>query len=248
LIGYAFGLTLLYRLSLNRVWEGILEPRMVVGGGVGRFTAGFGGVILALVLKDLRLVFRKTSMLAGLLIPLYFILPQLFMVLRSGSFPKELVIGLLALVSLISTVNADILLRVEGREIEFLRTLPLRKRQFAMGKAISMSVIPVAFSTILVFLGAYFDTLALTFLPHALLMPFNVSLMTMAYLFRYEGDNIGIPERGLLKTIFLLLMNGALVGTIILPLFLLPFLQGLSVSLVIAMVALIAVIAGLQRF
>ncbi len=218
LVAYAFVFLLLYRFSINRVWKGVLEPKMVVESRPKSFTVGFGGPILALAIKDLRLVFRKTSMIAGLLIPLYFILPQIFMVVRDGNFPKELVISMIAIISFFSTINADILLRVEGKEIDFLRILPVKKTQFILGKAISMSVLPIVFSIILVCLGFYFDRIALTFLPHAFLMPLDVSLLTMIYLFHYKGEEIGIPEKSLLKTILILTINGIFVGIVTLPL------------------------------
>ena len=195
LVANAFVFLLLYSFFINRVWKGVLEPKMVVESRPKSFTVGFGGSTLALAIKDLRLVFRKTSMIAGLLIPLYFILPQIFMVVRDGNFPKELVIGMMAIVSFFSTINADILLRVEGKEIDFLRILPVKKTQFILGKAISMSVLPIVFSIILVFLGFYFDRIALIFLPHAFLMPFDVSLLTMIYLFHYKGEEIGFQGR-----------------------------------------------------
>ncbi|MBO8183376.1 MAG: hypothetical protein H0Z28_11395 [Archaeoglobus sp.] len=247
LVAYAFVFLLLYRFSINRVWKGVLEPKMVVESRPKSFSVGFGGPILALAIKDLRLVFRKTSMIAGLLIPLYFILPQIFMVVRDGNFPKELVIGMIAVVSFFSTINADILLRVEGKEIDFLRILPVKKSQFILGKAISMSVLPVVFSVALVCLGFYFDRIALIFLPHAFLMPFDVSLLSMIYLFHYKGEEIGIPEKNLLNTIVTLAINGIFVGTITLPLFLISFPIGFAISLLIAVVSFVVMLWRIRK-
>jgi hypothetical protein len=75
-----------------------------------------------------------------------------------------------------------------------------------------MSVLPVVFSIILVCLGFYFDRIALIFLPHAFLMPFDVSLLTMIYLSHYKEEEIGIPEKDLPRTIFLFIMNGFWMG------------------------------------
>ncbi len=247
LVAYAFVFLLLYRFSINRVWKGILEPKVIIESRPESFTAGFGGSTLALAIKDLRLVFRKTSMIAGLLIPLYFILPQIFMIVRNGNFPKELVISMIAIISFFSTVNADILLRVEGKEIDFLRILPVKKSQFILGKAISMSALPIVFSIILVCLGFYFDRIALIFLPHAFLMPFDVSLLTMIYLFHYKGEEIGIPEKDLLRTIILLIINGILVGAIAVPAFSIPFPNGFAISLAAAVIAFVAMIGKVLK-
>jgi hypothetical protein len=246
LVAYAFVFLPLYRFSINRVWKGMLEPKMIIESRPESFTSDFGGPILALAIKDLRLVFRKTSMIAGLLIPLYFILPQIFMVVRDGNFPKELVISMIAIISFFSTINADILLRVEGKEIDFLRILPVKKTQFILGKAISMSVLPIVFSNILVCLGFYFDRIALIFLPHAFLMPFDVSLLTMIYLFHYKEEEIGIPEKDLPRTIFLFIMNGILVGAIIVPAFLIPSPNGFVISLAAAVIAFVVMMSKVK--
>jgi len=246
LVAYAFVFLLLYRFFINRVWKGILEPKVIIEGSPRSFTAGFGGSTLALAIKDLRLVFRKTSMIAGLLIPLYFILPPVFMMVRNGNFPKELVIGMMAIISFFSTVNADILLRVEGKEIDFLRILPVKKSQFILGKAISMSTLPIIFSIILICLGFYFDRIALIFLPHAFLMPLDVSLLTMIYLFHYKGEEIGIPGKDLLRTIVLLIINGILVGAFAVPAFSIPFPNGFAISLAAAVIAFVAMMGKVK--
>ena len=241
LAAYTSAFLILYHFSLNRAWRSLLEPPKVESEAT-KFAAGFGGVILALAIKDLRLIFRKGSALAGMLIPLYFILPQLFMILRTGSFPKELVIVMIAVISFFSSINADILLRIEGREIDFLRTLPLDKRKFGLAKAVSMFSLPAVFSAAIVFIGAYFDRGALLFLAHAFLMPFDVSLLSTIYLFHYEGEEIGIPEKGLLDTLLILAIDAMLVGIISLPLVLIPFPGGFALSLLIAIAALVAMV------
>jgi hypothetical protein len=246
LVAYASVFLLLYRYSLNIVWAAIIEPKAIVGGRPENFTASLGGTIIAFAIKDLRLVFRKTSMVAGLLIPLYFILPQIFMIVRTGSFPKELAVGMLAIVSFLSTINAEILLRVEGREIDFLRILPIKKNQFIMGKAISMSALPVVFSIILICIELLFDRNAFILFPHALLMPFNVSLLTMIVLFHYKGEDIGIPRKGYLKTFLILGINGILVGAVTLPVLLIPFPKGFVISLCVAATAF-GVMTGMLR-
>jgi len=153
---------------------------------------------------------------------------------------------MISIISFFSAVNAEILLRAEGKEIDFLKTLPIDKKKFGLGKAVSMTFLPAIFSAAIVFLGAYFDISALLFLPHAFLVPFNVSMLTIIYLFRYEGEDIGIPQKGLLGTILILAINGMLVGAISLPLAFIPNPGGYAVSLIVAITALVAMI-GMWR-
>ena len=230
----------LYRYTVNRVWRDLLEPRIVFERGDSRgFTAGSGGTILALVIKDLKLVFRKTSMAVGFLIPLYVILPQVFFAIKSGHFSEELVISLIAIISFFSTLDVDTILRAEGKEIDFLRTLPVTKAQFVLSKSLSASVVSVISSTAIVCLGIYFDRTNVLFLPHAFLLPVEVSLLTMLFLFNYEGEEIGIPEKSLIKSIALFIINGILLGIILVPAFLIPFPEGVAVSYVTALIALL---------
>lgn len=243
LIAYTVVFLPLYQYSVNKVWQGILEPKIVFESGTAeRFTAGFGGQTLTLAIKDLKLVFRKTSMIAGLLIPLYFILPQIFLATKNGHFPKELVIGLIAIISFFSTVNADIILRIEGKEVDFLKTLPITKSQFILSKTLSTSLVPTISSIIIICLGFYFDRISILSLPYAFLMPINVSMLTMLYLFHYEGEDIGIPEKNLARTFLLLIINGILLGIVLIPVFLIPFPVGVGVSYAIAIIALLAML------
>ena len=78
LAGYLIVLFPVYHISVNRVWKDMLEPKLSFVERETSFKAGFGGAVFALALKDLRIIFRRTSMIAGFLIPLYFILPQIF--------------------------------------------------------------------------------------------------------------------------------------------------------------------------
>ncbi len=226
----------LYRYTVNRVWRDLLEPRIVFERGNSRgFTAGSGGAILALVIKDLRLVFRKASMAVEFLIPLYVILPQV----KSGHFSKELVISLIAIISFFSTLDADTILRAEGKEIDFLRTLPVTKAQFVLSKSLSASVVSVISSTAIVCLGTYSDRANVLFLSHAFLLPVEVSLLTMLFLFNYEGEEIWIPEKDLIRSIALFIINGILLGIILAPAFLISFPEGVAVSYVTALIALL---------
>ena len=237
LIGYLVVFFPLYYFSINRVWEDILEPKLSFVTRKTSFKAGSGGVIFALALKDLKIIFRRASMIAGFLIPIYFVLPQVFIIIKKGYFPEGLAISLLFIIATFSTVGATIILKIEGKELDFLRTLPISKSQFALSKAIAMSLIPVILCIAIVLLNAYFNQSLYLFL-HAFLLPLNVSLLTMIFLFRYEGEEIGIPEISMLRTFFLLILNGLMLGIIVLPAFIISLPYGLVASYTLAMIML----------
>lgn len=239
LTGYFIGISILYYFSINKVWKEILEPKITSEKGKAEgFKSSFGGTIFALTLKDLRVIFRKTSMLTGFLVPIYFVFPQLFIALRSGNLSKEQVFGLLFLIGLFSTSGADAILKVEGKEMDFLRTLPISKGQFILSKAFSMSLIPMILASLILGLGTYFDSATLYLIPYVVFLPLNVSLLTMLLLFRYKGKEIGIPEINFGEVLALFLVNSVLLAFIGIPAFIINAPKGLAISYAIALLSL----------
>ena len=234
LIFYAAAFIPAYFFVSKRVWSSLTQPKVVFEKSrVGKFTPAFGGVLLTLILKDFRLVFRRAASIAGLFVPMYLVLPQLFFVLESREFPRELLTSQIFLISLFSIISSDVILKVEGKEIDFLRSLPLAKSIFALSKALSSSIVPTTSSLFLVFLAAFFEVKSLIFIPLAITLPLNVSLFTTFYLFR-KAEDVGIPEKSLPETLLLFLLNGIIAGISLLPLLLFDFIKGVIASFVIA--------------
>lgn len=240
LLLYAGALIPLYHLALKKVWSGILEPKL--GSEkvkTPKFRASPGGKVSALVLKDLRIIFRKTTMITGFLMPIYILLPQIVVTLQSGGLSLTRAAYFLFILGIFTVPGADAVLKVEGKVLDFLKSLPMEKRDYALSKALSMSVIPIVISGLILVLGIYYDPKTLILLPHAFLLPLNASFLTMVYFFRYEGIELGIPEFNIGHMIVLMILVGILFGVIALPLLVLSYPFKYAVSFVISAVALI---------
>jgi hypothetical protein len=161
------------------------------------------------------------------------------MALKNGSFSKELTHSLIFTTALFSISGVDAILKVEGKEINFLRTLPVTKNQFILSKALSMSQIPMALLIVIFCIGTYFDSGSVFLLPYVFLLPINVSLVTMLFLFHYEGEEIGLPEVNFGKVIILFIINGILLGITGLPALLVPTYTGLLISYCLALLILL---------
>ncbi|MFO7967812.1 MAG: hypothetical protein R6U44_09475 [Archaeoglobaceae archaeon] len=234
-----------YYYSLIRVWNNMLEPRAVAKREIRSFRTGYGGRLYTLAIKDIRTVFRKGSLVVGSLIPMYFIFPQIAVALRSGNLPVESVFTLLLFTALISTIGATVVLRIEGKEVEFLRTLPIPRNQFVLSKAVSASPIPIAMCVAIVFLGAYFDITAIYLIPIAFLLPFITSTLTMLTSFR-GIEEIGVPEITISKTIVLFIINGTFLGAIGIPVILTSFTEGVLITYALVLALLYVLVRKLS--
>ncbi|AIF68930.1 hypothetical protein PAP_02510 [Palaeococcus pacificus DY20341] len=249
LAGYAAFLAPIYYFTLKKVWERVLEPQLISERAKSaKFKASAGGKVFTLLLKDLRIIFRKTAMLTGFLVPLYIVMPQLFIVIKEGKFSVTHAMALFFAVGLFTTAGADAVLKVEGKVLDFLRTLPLDKNAYAVGKALSMSVVPSAI-TLLVFAVAYYfnGSEALYLLPYTFLLPLTASLTTMFYFFHYEGNEIGVPEVTFAHIILLFILVGMLFAIIGIPPLLIATPLGYFVSYAIAAVLLGLLLFSMRR-
>ena len=248
IIIYSVILIPLYILSANLAWKSVIAPKISYRKEMARnFKSGFGGAIPALVLKDLKLILRKSSMIVGFLIPLYFVFPQIFLALKTGHLPKEQTLALIFAISLFSVLGVDIILKAEGRDVDFLRTLPLAKRQFVLGKALAVSIFPAVSSAAILLIGMHFDPGSRYLFLYPILLPLCVFLLAMIVLFSYPSEDIGIPEINLKKTLMLFVLNGIFLGFVVLPVFVMPFANGLILSYTIAISSLIILLGFARR-
>ncbi|MPW39060.1 hypothetical protein GBV73_05020 [Thermococcus sp. 101 C5] len=211
---------LVYHLTLKGVWKKILEPPVVSERrSISKFRASLRGKILALVLKDFKIFARKPAMLVAFLFPIYVIFQTLVSALQRGELGLEDLLPVLFMIGLFSVPGADAVLKVEGKNLDFLRTLPIKKRDFVIAKVMSMALIPTFLGLSLVALGVFYGSEAFVLLPYALFLPFIASSITMLYFFRYKGEEIGIPELRWPQIILMFIIVGIVFGIIALPIF-----------------------------
>lgn len=154
-----------------------------------------GGKKLALIMKDLKLIYRHPSGLLGALLPFMITAPQI-VVISSLSGGNSAIFQAITTVSLFSPIILGLITRGEGKEIDFLRTLPISKRDFIMLKVLTSSLLVCSASVALTFIAFLFGATSSAFLP-AVTIPMTTSLLSGLYLFNYPGEEIGIPEMGL---------------------------------------------------
>ncbi|MDK2854713.1 MAG: hypothetical protein PWQ92_1607, partial [Thermococcaceae archaeon] len=113
---------LVYHLTLKGVWKKILEPPVVSEKrSISKFRASPRGKILALVLKDFKIFVRKPAMLVAFLFPIYVIFPTLVSALQRGELGLEDLLPVLFMIGLFSVPGADAVLKVEGKNLDFLK-------------------------------------------------------------------------------------------------------------------------------
>lgn len=212
-----------YYVYIRKTWANILEPPIISEREEepNRFKGSTKKPVLSLLFKDLKIMSRKTAMLAGFLFPLYIVLPQILIAINQGDMNLFRCTILVFMAALLSIWGSDAILKIEGKSVDFLKTLPIKKSKYALSKSISMSLVPTLLTLTIVGIGFYFDDSVILLIPHALLLPIIASFGAMAYLFSYESKEVGIPETDYKKMIMMFLIVGVVFGGIAIPLFLL---------------------------
>ncbi|USS41456.1 hypothetical protein NF865_04575 [Thermococcus aggregans] len=219
-LGYSIAFGFVYYLTLKGVWNKILEPPVVSERrSISTFKASPKSKVLALVSKDFKIFLRKPALLVAFLFPIYIVFPTLISALQRGKLGLEDLFHVIFMIGLFSVPGADAVLKVEGKNLDFLRTLPIKKRDFVVAKIISMALIPTFLGISLVAFGLYYDPKAFVLLPYALFLPFIASSVIMLYFFRYKGEELGIPELKWLQVILMFVLVGIVFGIIALPIF-----------------------------
>lgn len=200
----------LYYFAVHRVWDGILEHKEISEEGSGGMNkrVSVRNSVISLFQKDLRIIFRKSAMIAGFLVPIYIIVPQLMMAVQGGGISMFQTTTFTFIVSLLAVFSTDAVLKVDGDSLDFLNMLPVRKRSYILGKVLTMSLMPMVMALFLTGLGAYYHLRSLYLVPLALLLPTTASMVTMAFLFRYRGEKIGTPDFGMGKMFLLFILVG----------------------------------------
>ncbi|NJE04457.1 hypothetical protein [Thermococcus sp. MV11] len=213
LLGYLAVLVPLYRFVLGRLWSRLEEGARVSHARIVRFKAETHHPVLALALKDLRIVFRKSALLVGLIFPLFIILPSAVGILTSGKIGDWALASVLLMIAWVASVGVDTVLKIDGKEFEFLRSLPITVGQFVRAKLLVMNAVPVTAGVGLVLVASYMDLGALRFLPAALVLPLLTSSVAMAFFYWGERE-LSVPETNFGHVLALMILNGIALGTV----------------------------------
>ncbi len=211
----------LYYLLIQGVWNRVMEPKVVFGEeGKDIYRLKSKGTISSLFSKDMKILMRRTALLVGFLITLYIVFPQIFMVLSTGKFPMMSAAIILIMVGAFSAGGIDAILKIDVNAIDFLRTLPLRKRDFVIGKVIAMCVVPWGIGLFILVLALYYNGVnAVILIPYIFILPFISSSIFMLYYFHYKDEDIGIPDLRKFDMLILFLILMVVMGIISIPLF-----------------------------
>lgn len=198
-----------YVLTVRRLWNRISEGTSTER-RAGKVGISLHSPSVALALKDFRIASRNTSLLTGLLMPVFVIIPSLIGALKSESGAG--VLGFVLAVAWVSSIAVDAVLKIDGRAFEVLHSLPLSLRTFLRGKLITMSTIPTTAGLLAVLGLSLRNPEVLKALPLALLLPVATSGTTLT-VFYWGIQEVALPETTWKKMILALAANGVIVGT-----------------------------------
>ncbi|NJE02306.1 hypothetical protein [Thermococcus sp. JdF3] len=213
LLGYLAVLVPLYLFLLGRLWGKLEEGNVISHTRAVRFRAETHHPVIALALKDLRIVFRKSALLVGLIFPLFIILPSAVGILTSGTVGEWAVASVLLMIAWMSSVGIDTVLKIDGQEFEFLRSLPITVGQFVRAKLLVMNAVPVTTGLALVLAVSYIDVRSIILLPAAVLLPLLTSSVALAFFYRGESE-LSVPETNFGHVLVLMIINGVTLGAI----------------------------------
>ncbi|NJE09492.1 hypothetical protein [Thermococcus sp. MAR1] len=212
-LGYLTVLVPLYLFILGRLWGRLEEGVEVSRSRNVRFKAETHHPVLAIALKDLRIAFRKSALLVGLIFPLFIILPSALNLLTAGSIREWAVASVLLMIAWITSVGVDTVLKIDGKEFELLRSLPITVGQFVRGKLLVMNAVPVTAGVGLVLAVSYINVKTLVLLPAALLLPLMTSSIALAFFYRGEKE-LSVPETNFGHVLVLMMLNGIALGIV----------------------------------
>jgi len=202
---YVVVFSILYFRTIKRLYKGIEEPSMISEREEGEKGGRFHTLPtwLAIYSKDMKTLFRRSQLLAAFLLPFYFIMPQLF----GGSFGVERSLALILMSSAFSILLVGASLKLEGKGMELMQSLPLRKRTYVMGKLVTLVTFPILSGLTVALLATYYNGLqSLPLVPCAFLLPLMSAAVAMAYTSRMMGEDISIPEMNVIALLVMFLL------------------------------------------
>jgi len=213
IVGYLTLFLPLYWLILRRLWqrleEGVERPRSEIVS----FRAKIHHPVVALAIKDLRIAFRKSALLVGLIFPLFIILPSALNLLVSGSIGEWSVVSVLFMIGWVASIGIDTVLKIDGQEFEFLRSLPITVGQFVRAKLLVMNAVPVTAGLGLVIAASYIKFENIKLIPAAVLLPLLTSSIALAFFYWGEKE-LSVPETNFGHVLALMVINGIALGLV----------------------------------
>ncbi len=241
LLSYLTVLIPLYLFILRKLWGRMDEVRGSHAKTVS-FKAETHSPLLALLLKDLRIAFRKSALLVGLIFPLFIILPSAYNILVSGPVRKWAIVSVLFMMAWVTSISIDTVLKIDGKAFELLQTLPITVGQFIRGKLLVMNVIPVTAAVGLVLAVSYLNPGEIILLPVAIVLPLLTSSVAMAFFYWNERE-LSVPETNFGHVMILMILNGMALGTV----FALWYFFGYAYALTVATLGLFLVQGAISR-
>ncbi|WP_297462929.1 hypothetical protein [Thermococcus sp.] len=241
-LGYLAVLVPVYAVTLRKLWRRIEEGFNAAGAGVSTFVARTHHPVVALAIKDFTIVLRKSALLVGLVFPLFVVMPSAVKIFTSGQMGEWSVASVLLTVAWMSSLGVDAALKIDGREFEVLRGLPVTLGQFIEGKLIIMSAVPVLSGVIIVVAASFFSPFLLKLLPAAVVLPLTASSLTLAFFYHGERD-LSVPETGFGHVFILMILDGLVLGIVAV----LWYFLGYPYAMVLAGGVVIAILRSISR-
>ncbi|MCX8172968.1 MAG: hypothetical protein N3D09_05105 [Archaeoglobaceae archaeon] len=186
-----------------------------------------------LVFKDFKIISRHPSGVVGTLLPFLILFPNIIGMAMVGE--KSAVIHTIASTSLFAPIILGIITRGEGKEIDFLKILPISKKEFMFGKLITTSLILCSTSAVLSMVAIFLGITPTVFLI-SIPMPLTISTLTALYLFNYPSNEVGIPEMGLRRMSILFILSIFVVATLMLPIHILSEPIGFALTFLFSLI------------
>jgi len=202
---YVVVFSFLYVKAIRRLFGGIEEPSLISEHGQEGGVSGFHTLPawLAIYSKDMKTLFRRSQLLAAFLLPFYFIMPQLF----GGSFGVGRGLGLILMSSAFSILLVGASLKLEGKGMETVQSLPLNKRTYVMGKLMTLVTFPILSGLTVALLAVYYNGFeSIPLIPCSFLLPLMSAVVSMAYTSRLMGESISIPEMNVIALLVMFLL------------------------------------------
>ncbi|WP_297421086.1 hypothetical protein [Thermococcus sp.] len=241
IVAYTALLVPLYLILLGRVWELIATGPPTSSSWRVAFRARVHHPVVALFLKDLKIIARKSALLVGLLFPLFLVLPTALSTLSGGITPRKVEFTLV-MVAWVASIGVDAVLKTDGGDFSALLALPVVLEEFLWAKLLVMCLVPVLTSVGVVLLAAFRSPGFLRFIPAALVLPMLTSSVSLSFF--YHGERgLSIPDTDSAEVLLLMMLNGFAIGTLALV----WYLEGYLPTLVLMVTALAIVLWFLSR-
>ncbi|MDK2869748.1 MAG: uncharacterized protein PWP39_983 [Pyrococcus sp.] len=226
---YTFPFLALYFYDLKKLGE-VLGGIKTYGRVTTKYELTVTNPIIAIFRKDYRIVFRKNPYLGTFLSPLLMSIYFIYNLAKEG-FPAMMTLFSIMGISVLGLVMLDPAFAMDREAFAFLSSLPIKRREYLLGKMLTVSLSPLTFSTILVLLSYAFNGIEALFLIPFLASPFLYSSIGILYVkHKMKDDRIELPVFKFYDGIVILALSIVPFVIVAIPIFLLGIPKGYLVS------------------